>query len=183
MWILWQNGVMRRGIFGGTFDPIHFGHIHAIAYSINQANLDILHVMVAGDPYQKTDVFVNASQRLSWVNTSVSEFYPGRQDIVVDEREISRGGPTYTIDTLRDLSEEFRGDELVLVVGQDIVDTISTWNDADEISELSELFVVPRTIFPTSSTYIRAALHDKKPITGLLSAAIETEIYTKSLYF
>lgn len=174
---------MRRGIFGGTFDPIHFGHIHAIAYSIQEANLDVLHVMVAGDPYQKTDVFVDSSQRLSWVKTSVNEFYPDRKDILVDEREINRAGPTYTIDTLRELREEFLGDELILVVGQDIVDTIATWNDADEILEISELFVVPRTIFATSSTYIRAALHDRKPITGLLPAVIETEIYEKSLYY
>lgn len=174
---------MRRGIFGGTFDPIHFGHIHAIAYAIEEANLDILHVMVAGDPYQKAEVVVGADQRLAWVKTSMDEFYPGRNDVLVDEREINRDGPTYTIDTLREMKEEFLGDELVLVVGEDIVDTISTWNNADEIAEISELFVVPRSIFPTSSTYIRGALHDKKPITGLLPAVIETEIYTNSLYY
>ena len=173
---------MRRGIFGGTFDPIHFGHIHAIAYAIEEANLDIMHVMVAGVPYQKQNISTDSNTRLDWVKAAIEEFYKDRKDVFVDEREILRDGPTYTIDTLREMREEFLGDDLVLVVGEDIVDTISTWNDSEEISELSDLFVVPRSIFPTSSSYIRAALAEKRPITGLLPSAIESEIIQKSLY-
>ena len=173
---------MRRGIFGGTFNPIHHGHIHAIAYALETADLDVIHVMVAGDPYQKNEVVIDSKLRLEWTKLAVEEFYPHRNEIVVDDREVLRSGPTYTIDTLRELQEEFFGDELVLIVGEDIVKSISTWNNADEIAEISEMFVVPRSIFPTSSTYIRTALRDKKPITGLLPASIEAEILSKSLY-
>jgi len=173
---------MRRGIFGGTFDPIHFGHIHAIAYAVEEANLDILHVMVAGDPYQKNEVIVRARERLSWVKQAIEEFYFSRDEIIVDDREILREGPTYTIDTIKEMREEFLGDDLVLVVGEDIVNTISTWNNSDEIDELSELFVVPRTIFPTSSTDIRSLRRENKAITGLLPFAIETNILLNSLY-
>lgn len=173
---------MRIGIFGGTFDPIHHGHIHAVAYALEHASLDQCRVVVAGEPWQKDGVAAPASNRLTWARMACEEYFGGNSSVIVDDREITRGGTTYTIDTLRELHEECPNDTLVLIVGEDIPHVISTWKDSDEIIERAELFIVPRTIFPTSSSYIRQCCAEKKPITGLLPAAIEAEILTKSLY-
>jgi len=173
---------VRRGIFGGTFDPIHFGHIHAIAHACDVSKLDAIHIVVAGDPYQKSDLVASAHQRLSWVKAAIREFYPESKKVIVDDREINREGPSYTYDTVMEMKSEYPEDELVLVIGEDIVDTIGSWKETEKLSELVEIFVVPRTIFPTSSTYIRAQLKEKKPVTGLIPSAIEAEIIEKSLY-
>ncbi|HMS24630.1 MAG TPA: nicotinate-nicotinamide nucleotide adenylyltransferase [Acidimicrobiia bacterium] len=173
---------MRIGIFGGTFDPIHHGHIHAIAYAQQEANLDRVLVMVAGDPYHKEMSQVTAEQRYEWVRRACDEYFVDDASVIVDDREIKRKGPTYTIDTLRELKTELPGDSLVLIVGEDIPSQMSTWKESEAIKELAEIFVVPRTIFPTSSSEIRVLAAAKKPITGLLPAVIETEIIKKSLY-
>jgi nicotinate-nucleotide adenylyltransferase len=173
---------MRRGIFGGTFDPIHFGHIHAIAFGLDRFHLDVIHVMIAGDPYHKDVPGADASTRLRWVKEACNEFYANRNDVLVDDREIRRGGQTYTIDTVRELKNEFPNDDLVLLVGEDIPETMSSWKDGDELTKLVEIAVIPRKIFPTSATYIREQCSTKKPVTGLLPAFIEAEIIEKSLY-
>lgn len=173
---------MRIGIFGGTFDPIHHGHIHAVAYAIEHASLDQCRIVVAGEPWQKDFVGADAHTRLGWAQLARDEYFPDSSQVIVDDREIKRGGETYTIDTLRELRTEFPDDTLVLIVGEDIPRTMSSWKDSDEVIELAELFIVPRSIFPTSSSYIRQCIAEKKSITGLLPAAIESEIMTKSLY-
>ncbi len=173
---------MRIGIFGGTFDPVHHGHIHAISYALEEGNLDLVLVMVAGDPYHKEVSNVSAQQRLDWVRRACNEYFPESECVVVDDREIKRAGATYTVDTLRELNTEFPDDSLVLIVGEDIPDQMSSWKEPEEIKTLAEIFVVPRTIFPTSSTEIRELVAGKNPITGLLPAVIEAEIVEKSLY-
>lgn len=174
---------MRIGIFGGTFDPLHHGHIHAIAYALDSAHLDVCRVMVAGQPWQKDGNTANASWRLKMVRESCAQYFGKKsKSVIVDDREITRGGPTYTVDTLREHSAEFPDAQLVLIVGEDIPAMMSTWKDAEDINHLAEIFVVPRSIFPTSSSYIRSSVQAKKPITGLLPPAIEAEILSKSMY-
>jgi len=173
---------MRIGVFGGTFDPIHHGHVHAVAYAMEHASLDQCRIIVAGEPWQKDYVSVDAHTRLLWAYVACDEYFSENPNVIVDDREVKRKGATYTVDTLRELHEEFPDDTLVLIVGEDIPRTMSTWKDSDAIIELSELCVVPRSIFPTSSSYIRQCRAEKKSITGLLPAAIEAEIVANSLY-
>jgi len=173
---------VRKGIFGGTFDPIHFGHIHAIAYSLDEAKLDNVHVVVAGEPYQKNDLVASADQRLDWVRLSLDQHFPKSENVFLDDREVRRDGPSYTIDTISEIRAEYPKDELVLVVGEDLVERIDSWKDSEKLLDLVEIFVVPRTIFPTSSSYIRSLLRDNKTITGLVPSVIESEIIEKSLY-
>jgi len=173
---------MRIGIFGGTFDPFHHGHVHAIAYALSEAKLDECRIVVAGEPWQKDFVGASAQMRLSWAQIACDEYFSHNTHVIVDDREVARGEVTYTVDTLRELHGEFPDDTLVLIVGEDIPATMSTWKDPDDIEKLAELFVVPRTIFPTSSSYIRQCCATQKPITGLLPAAIEAEIMTNLLY-
>lgn len=181
---------MRIGIYGGTFNPIHFAHLHDIAYACENADLDICHVVVAGDPWQKPNIEVDAMRRLKWVQTVTSAYFPGgvfesrqkKSQIIIDDREIVREGKTYTIDTLRSLKKQYENDEYVLIVGDDVPENIKTWKDHDEILKMVELFIIPRSIMPISSTYIRDQVKAGKTIRGLVPMAVEIDIFDHFLY-
>lgn len=173
---------MRIGIFGGTFNPIHNGHLNAIKYAKKNADLDKIYVTVAGDPYHKQAPCIDANKRLEWVRSAVASCFEGDDSVLVDDREIVRNKETYTIDTLLEYKTEFTTDKLVLIVGDDIVDQISSWKDSEQIRQLAELFVVPRKIMPISSSDIRVLASQKRSIHGLVPTKIEAEIIEKSLY-
>ncbi len=173
---------MKIGIFGGTFDPIHNGHIFAIKYALENQQLDQLRVFVAGNPYQKEPPAVDAKQRLEWVESAIAEEFGPEERIIIDDREIHRKGNTYTIDTVRELQAEFKGAKLFLIVGHDILESISSWKDSDELLSKVEPLIVPRNPSDVSSSLIRSLLIEKKPLTGLLPAKIEREIIENSLY-
>lgn len=173
---------MRIGIYGGTFDPIHFAHLHVIAYALENANLDLCHVVVAGEPWQKKDVGADSKTRLRWVEKSVQDFFPKAKNVIVDDREILRKGETYTIDTLVSFRKEFENDELVLIVGDDIPAKLSTWKDHEKILEMAEMFVVPRSIVPISSSYIRSQASENHTIKGLVPYGVEIDITNDLLY-
>jgi nicotinate-nucleotide adenylyltransferase len=176
---------MRVGIFGGTFDPIHIGHI-VVATTVHQAlGLDETHVIVAADPWQKDPPPVApASERYAAVQAAVYDIeVPGIQ---ADEREVQRGGPTYTIDTVEDLA----GAELFLIVGYDAAKHLDSWHRVDELRELVTLVVVNRPRFDevvdvpgwkvevvdipsidVSSSMVRERLAAGLPVDGLVPAA------------
>ena len=173
---------MRIGIYGGTFDPIHFGHLHAIAYAIENANLDICHVVVAGEPWQKPNVLVDAKTRFKWVQESVKEYFVYNKNIIVDDREIKREGKTYSIDTINELANEYPKSDLVLIVGDDIPENLGSWKDAHLIKDKCEIFVVPKTIMPISSTFVRNLANKGKTILGLVPKNVESQILEEKLY-
>lgn len=173
---------MRIGIYGGTFDPIHFAHLHVIAYALENAQLDVCHVVVARDPWQKPNVGADSRTRLRWVEKSVQDFFPKVKNVVVDDREIMREGKSYTVDTLRSFRDQYPGAELFLIVGDDIPERISTWEKHEDILEMAELFVVPRAIVPISSTYIREQAAGNRTIKGLVPYSVEIDIIDNSLY-
>ena len=176
---------MRVGIFGGTFDPIHVGHI-VVATTVHQAlSLDETHVIVAADPWQKDPPPVApASERYAAVQAAIYDVeVPG---ITADAREVQRGGPTYTIDTVEDLA----GNELFLVVGYDAAKHLDSWHRVDELRELVTLVVVNRPRFDevvevpgwkvevvdipsidVSSSMVRERLGAGLPVDGLVPAA------------
>lgn len=173
---------MRIGIYGGTFDPIHNGHLNAIGYAVDNSALDQIRVIVAGNPYQKQPPQANAKLRLEWAQIACGDAYPGRKEIFVDDREVKRPGNTYTIDTVRELEKEFPDSELILVVGEDLPDKIPYWKDGQELLKKVSVFVVPRSLFPASSSHIRNCFAEKKPLAGLLPDKIERDIREKALY-
>lgn len=176
---------MKVGIFGGTFDPIHVGHI-VVATTVHHAlALDETHVIVAADPWQKDPPpIAPAAERYAAVQAAVYDVeVPG---ITADERELSRGGPTYTIDTV----EELVGHELFLVVGYDAAKHLDSWHRVDELRELVTLVVVNRPRFDevvdvpgwkvevvdvpsidVSSSLVRERLAAGLPVDGLVPAA------------
>lgn len=132
--------VRRLGLFGGTFDPPHFGHVAALQAAARTDFFDLIEVTVAGDPYLKRsqgDIH-SAALRLAMARVAFS----GLRLIEVSEREIRRTGPSYTIDTVRELLEET--DQVDLLVGADLVAQIDSWHEADALRRLVRVGVVPR---------------------------------------
>lgn len=129
---------MRTGILGGTFDPIHIAHLHAAETALHQAGLDRVLIMPAGHPWQKGDRLVSpARHRLAMARLALD----GVEGVEVDDREIERDGPTYTIDTLGTFPEP---EELYLVMGADAALGIPSWKQAGRIRSRVTLLVLPR---------------------------------------
>jgi nicotinate-nucleotide adenylyltransferase len=130
---------VRTGILGGTFDPIHVAHLHAAQTALHQAVLDRVLIMPAGDPWQKTDDrrVTPAHHRLEMARRAVA----GVDGIEIDDREVGRDGPTYTVDTMTTFSGD---EELFLVLGADAALGIPTWKDSARVRATATLLVVPR---------------------------------------
>jgi nicotinate-nucleotide adenylyltransferase len=131
--------VERLGILGGTFDPVHVGHLAAGCAARHQLQLTRVMLVVAGDPWQKRDVVVApAEARYDMVAAAVA----GVDGLEVSRLEIDRPGETYTIDTATQLAAPDR--ELVLIVGSDVAASLDSWVRADDLRELVTLGVVDR---------------------------------------
>src|SRR4051794_10515739 len=132
----------RFGVFGGTFDPPHIGHL-AVAVEVRWAlDLDRVLLVVANDPWQKrgTRRLTPARDRYEMVRAAVE----GLDGVEADDREIRRGGPSFTVDTVRELLDEHPGAEVFVVVGGDAALGLGTWERADELAELATVVVVHR---------------------------------------
>ncbi len=122
----------RIGIYGGTFSPPHNGHIKAAKAFMEQMWLDFLYVIpTATPPHKEMEVAVDAEHRLAMTRLAFS----GIDGIYVSDMEIQRGGRSYTVDTLRELSGDDR--RLFLLCGTDMVLTLDQWRSPDEIFKLS----------------------------------------------
>lgn len=187
---------MRTGILGGTFDPIHIAHLHAAQTAMHHAGLDRVLIMPAGDPWQKSDRRVSSDHhRLEMARLAVA----GVEGLEVDDREMGRDGPTYTVDTLASFPED---EELHLVLGADAALGIPTWRDPDEVRRQATLLVVPRPgvdstvvaeLFPDavfvdmavleiSGTEIRDLARRGAPFQFLVPQAVHEYIVARDLY-
>ena len=129
---------VRTGILGGTFDPIHIAHLHAGETALFAADLDRVLFMPAGEPWQKgARELTPAAQRLAMTRLAIT----GTVGFEIDDREIDRDGPTYTIDSLLSFPAE---EELFLILGADAALGLPTWHRWEAITERAGLLVVPR---------------------------------------
>lgn len=139
--------VRRLGLFGGTFDPPHFGHVAALKAAARSGRFDVIEVTVAGDPYQKS---ASGHVHPAQLRLAMAQAAFGGLDLVrVSDREIRREGPSYTIDTVRELLQEI--ERVDLIVGADLVEHMDSWHDASMLRTLVRVGVVPR---PGGSTKI-----------------------------
>ena len=128
-------------MLGGTFDPVHIGHLVTGLNVRHALGLDLVLFVVANDPWQKADRDISpASDRLAMVAAAVR----GREGLAASSIEIDRGGTSYTADTLATLRDRHPDAELVLIVGADQAANLHTWERLDEVRELATLVVVGR---------------------------------------
>ena len=128
------------GVFGGTFDPIHYGHLRS-AFEMLQA-LDFAQVrfIPCGDPPHRGVTFASAEERFRLVEEAIA----GQEGFVADDRELRRDGPSYTVDTLATLREEFPDRSLGLIVGMDAFLGLPGWYRWDEILDFAHIVVAHR---------------------------------------
>jgi nicotinate-nucleotide adenylyltransferase len=188
----------RIGLFGGTFDPIHRGHVE-VAVSVRAAlGLDRMLVVVANEPWQKQDRPVTpAEDRFAMVAAALT----GRPGIEPSRIELDRGGPSYTVDTVRRLIELDPGAQIVVVVGADVVTGLDGWHEPEALRGLVTLAVVDRPGVPVvdpppgwrfvhvpvaphdvSSTDLRARLEAGKPVEDDLPRSVIRCISERGLY-
>jgi nicotinate-nucleotide adenylyltransferase len=188
---------MKLGVFGGTFDPVHAGHVVVATETRAQLGLDRVLLVVAGDPWQKRGrVVASAADRLALVTTAVADL----EGIEASPIEIERGEASVTADTLEALSSP--GCELYLVLGADAVANMPTWRRLDETRHLATIVVVERAgdvhseppgpdwrvervsipRLDISSTDLRERLRQGRPIDGLVPPDVVREIDRRGIY-
>lgn len=129
----------RIGVMGGTFDPIHHGHLVAASEVAAKFDLDEVIFVPTGRPWQKTKVSPSEHRYLMTVIATASN-----PRFTVSRVDIDRNGPTYTVDTLRDLRHQYPNDELFFISGADAVAQIMSWKDKDELWNLAHFIGVSR---------------------------------------
>ncbi len=135
-------GMRRIGLFGGTFDPVHNGHLAAAWHVKVRLGLDAVWLVVANDPWQKSGDrrITPAATRLSWVHLAVDDV----DGLEASDIEIELGGESYTIDTIAALRDRFPDVEWSIVLGADTAAQLETWHRADELKDLIDVVVVNR---------------------------------------
>ncbi len=124
--------MLRVGIYGGAFAPIHQGHVEAAKAFMSQMWLDVLFVIPTGEsPHKEMDRSASAADRMEMCRLA----FEGIDGVIVSDIEIRRGGESYSVDTLREMADGDR--RLFLLCGTDMMLTLDEWNDADEIFKLS----------------------------------------------
>ncbi|HEY3762845.1 MAG TPA: nicotinate-nucleotide adenylyltransferase [Verrucomicrobiae bacterium] len=132
---------MKVGIYGGTFDPVHLGHLQVAQAAIEELGLDRLFFVPAGQsPFKAENVITSSAVRLQLLRLALA----GRTNCEIDEQEIRRGGTSYAIDTVRDYANRFSGAQLFYVIGADNISRLNEWKDAAALAGLVEFAAVPR---------------------------------------
>lgn len=156
----------RIGLLGGTFDPIHVGHL-ALARTARAAlALDAVRLLPTGSSWQKRGVVASAEQRLEMVRLAIA----GEAGLVADDREIRRAGATYTVDTLAELRAELGPEPaIVLLMGSDQLLNLPTWHRWRELTDFAHLACTQRervrldVLPPEVEGLVQAAGRDRLP--------------------
>jgi nicotinate-nucleotide adenylyltransferase len=188
----------RIGIFGGTFNPVHLGHLLVAQAAIEEMGLTRLcFVPAAQSPFKPDTKPASAAERLRWLRLALA----GSAWAEVDDQEIRRGGVSYTIETVRNYSQRFVGADLFYLIGADQVAQLPKWKSADELARLATFVVLPRpgqTQAPlpspfsgrwlaglplaVSSSQIRSRINAGLSIRHLVPAAVAEAILNSGLY-
>ena len=198
----------RIGVFGGTFDPPHIGHTSAALAAMRKLELDFVLMVVANDPWQKTDKNETSSEFSNFVTSPSHDRYEmlkraltGQDSLIADDMEIARGGKTYTIDTVSELDDRFPDSDFFLLIGADVAKDFDSWHEPKEICEKINVVVLTRPgtdqgeidsnwNFPVidipavdvSAEEIRLRILKGEPVEGMISSSVEEYILSVGLY-
>ena len=190
----------RVGMFGGAFDPPHRAHLALARAAVRQLALERLYVFPTGDAWHKPRALTPAQDRLAMTRLAFAQVPAA----VVDDRELRRAGPTYSVDTLRELQAEHPAAQLHLLMGEDQAAGFTRWHAWEEIARLAVLCVAGRGTgeglsalqslpgvrvvplqtpqMPESATDIRARLTSGRDIADLVEPAVARYIESHHLY-
>ena len=167
---------MRVGLYGGTFDPIHNGHIHVIRELISRNVVDRLLVVPAGEPRLREEAPVaTGAQRRQMCQLAISSLEADiANKVEVNPIEVLRQGPSYAIDTVEAIAATYEGATISLILGTDAFEKIDQWHRAAELKKMVEFIVIDRPDFPgqpnlaidalaVSATEIRSHKSDQIP--------------------
>ena len=128
------------GLFGGSFDPVHLGHLLVAQAAREELALArLFFIPAAQSPFKPSAMPAPAEQRLRLLRLALA----GQSDCEIDDQELKRGGVSFTIDTVRDYVRRFRGAPLFYLIGADHVAELPKWREADELARLVEFVVIP----------------------------------------
>jgi len=190
--------MQRIGLFGGSFDPVHLGHLLVAQAALEELGLERLYfIPAAQSPFKPESRPAPALERLRMLRLALT----GKTNCEVDDQEIQRGGVSYTVDTLRDYARRFPRAILCYLVGADHVENLPKWRDAAELARLTEFVAIPRpgktaVVFPppfrgrllkgfpfgVSSSEIRERVKAGLPINHLVPPAVAEAIGNNRLY-
>ena len=186
----------RIGVLGGTFDPIHLGHLAAASEVHAVLGLDrVLVVPTAAQPFKADHEAVSGEHRLAMAALSVAE----DKRMEVSDVDVRRGAPTYTIDTLTDLAREYPESDWYFITGADALARLDEWKDADKLREMATFVGVTRPGYAlppgvhdvalvevpslrVSSTDVRRRIRSGQPIRYLVPAVVADYIDENHLY-
>lgn len=188
---------MRIGVYGGTFDPPHVGHLIVASEVCDALRLDrVLLVPSAEPPHKRGSVRASAELRLRMVRAAIA----GDRRLEVDDIELRREGASYTVDTLRALRERDPGCELFFAVGVDQLREFHSWREPDEVARLAHLVAISRggeqvdedfpfpvtrvgvTRIDLSATDVRRRLSEGRSVRYLVPDAVREIIEREGLY-
>ena len=189
---------MKLGIYGGSFDPIHLGHLLVAQAAIEELGLDkLFFVPAAQSPFKPEAKPAPDAVRLQLLRLALA----GKTHCEIDAQEIQRGGTSYTVDTLRDYAKRFAGAELFYLIGADNAAKLNEWREPAELARLAEFVALPRPggaspVFPVSfrgrilqgfpcgvsSSQIRARAKAGLALENLVPSAVAEAIHGAKLY-
>lgn len=189
--------IKRVGIFGGSFDPIHFGHIHLITELSKKANFDQLVVVPSGQPWQKSPVATKL-QRFEMTQIALQDL-----PVQVSDIEISREGNSYAIDTVVEVKTAYDSCQVIWIAGSDVLPNLKTWHQIEKLAQMVEFLIVKRPnskvdtaevpsfikfteieidALDISATKVRGAIAARSDTSQLIPAKVAEFIKSKGLY-
>ena len=178
----------RVGIYGGTFDPIHLGHLHVITQLIEKNLVDQLLVVPAGEPLLRENApIATAQQRRSMCQLALADLPAAvANKVQVNPIEVLRMGPSYAIDTVEAVAQNYPNDTIVLVIGQDAAEKLNQWHRIDELRGMVEFLIIGRPGYSGDGVDIGAlnvaATTIRQGLSADLSSSVAAFIRENNLY-
>ena len=164
----------RIGVYGGTFDPIHWGHVGVCRQAVSQLRLDRLHLIPTFiPPHKESSGLVSGEHRLAMCRLAVQD----QSKVFVDDYELARGGVSYSVETLRHMRELYPTDDLYLIMGTDNYLTFTEWREWRRIGALCTLAVASRELDDKEALYRQARLLTRE---GILTVFLDNDVQVVS---